>query len=303
MKSDYFELDTWKSIKSDSGNWYKVIERLGVGGNAVTFLALSTSKPRKGGLFAIKIFRKLSKPERRDSFLDEARYLMSCNHTSVMKIFDEGVYCDLYPFIVVEYLPKTLKEAMGENLGLLEKVTFGFQLLSAIDYLSSQNPPVLHRDIKPENIFIKAASCVLGDFGLIKRLDEKSGEDAKLVKQSIGNGMPYCYRSPDLVKYLRGEGGLYPNTDVFQLGLVMAFMFTGRNPCKMASDFESDVELNPIGRISSRFGSRILRILNRMLEFDPRSRPSAGELIDSWEKLFKDVVDASHRIEDKTFRF
>ena len=88
--ADHFELETWKSVQADSGRWYKSIELLGTGGNAATFLACCTSTPLKGLLFAIKVFRRLSKPERRNSFLEEARFLRTCDHPSVMRVFDEG---------------------------------------------------------------------------------------------------------------------------------------------------------------------------------------------------------------------
>jgi serine/threonine protein kinase len=300
--SDHFELPPWKSIQAESGNWYKAVEPLGAGGNAATFLAYCTSRPRKGLLFAVKVFRKLSKPERRQSFLEEARYLKTCDHPAVMRVFDEGTYND-NPFIVVEYLPHTLAATMRGHMNVLDKLAFAIQLVSALDYLSSQTPPVLHRDIKPANIFIKGGSCVLGDFGLMKRLDGKDEEDKQIVKESIGPGMPYYYRTPDLVRYLRGEALLSSNADVFQLGLVLTHLFTGWNPAKPSKDFTADVELEPIGNIPSRFSASIIGILRLMLEPDPGDRRSAGELIDAWEGVFRDVVDVSHNLEERAFHF
>jgi serine/threonine protein kinase len=301
--SDHFELPPWKSIQAESGAWYRAVELLGVGGNAATFLAYCTTRPRKGLLFAIKVFRKLSKPERRQSFLEEARYLRTCDHPSVMRVFDEGTYYDDNPFVVVEYLPRTLADVMRGHVGILEKVAYAIQLLSAIDYLSSQSPAVLHRDIKPQNIFIKGGSCVLGDFGLMKRLDGKDGDDREIVKESIGPGMPYYYRTPDLVKYLRGEALLSVNSDVFQLGLVLTHLFTGWNPAKPSKDFSADVELEPVGHVPSQFGARLAGLLRLMLEPDPASRRSAGELIDAWEAVFRDITDASHHLEERAFHF
>jgi hypothetical protein len=69
---------------------------------------------------------------------------------------------------------------------------------------------------------------VLGDCGLVKRHDPAIPDDRSLVKQSAGPGMPRCYRTPDLVAYLKGGPPPSPKSDVFQLGLVLAELFTGR---------------------------------------------------------------------------
>jgi serine/threonine protein kinase len=90
--------------------------------------------------------------------------------------------------------------------------------------------PVVHRDIKPKNIFLKGQSFVLGDFGLIKLLNGHDEADHNIFKESVGFGMPYFYRTPDLIAYGKRESGITTKSDVFQLGLVAIELFTGRNP-------------------------------------------------------------------------
>lgn len=299
--ADHFQFDPWKSIKADSGTWYKAIQLLGVGGNAATFLALCTSGPRKGLFFAIKVFRKLSKPERKQSFLEEAKYLRTCDHPSIMRLFDEGTYYDHNPFIVLEYLPKTLTDVMRGGCRIIDKISYAMQLTSAIGYLSGQEPPVVHRDIKPGNIFIKGDACVLGDFGLMKRLDHTGEEDKSILKESIGAGMPYYYRTPDLVDYLLGKAALSSKTDVFQLGLVLAHLFTGRNPHIAKEDFTAPIELEHLGTIPGEFGASIAGLIRRMLILDPSKRPAASELEDGWQGVFHDSVELARKLEGRVF--
>jgi hypothetical protein len=83
---DRFNLATFQSVRSDSGDWYKCIQRLGAGGNAVTFLVIATSGKYQGLPFALKVFRRISKPERRDSFLREIDFLQQCDPPSVMRV-------------------------------------------------------------------------------------------------------------------------------------------------------------------------------------------------------------------------
>lgn len=302
MAVDHFQFDPWKSIHANSGKWYESIELLGVGGNAATFLARCTSSPERGVLFAIKVFRKLSKPERKDSFLAEARFLRESSHPAIMRVFDEGTYYDQNPFIVVEYLPATLAHVIRTGAPIIEKISYSMQLLSAVEFLAVQTPPVAHRDIKPSNIFIKGASCVLGDFGLMKRLDSEDEQDKQLVKASVGLGMPYNYRTPELVAYLNGTAPLTTKTDVFQLGLVLAQLFTRRNPLKPSVEFTDPIELEPLGSIPSKLGGSIAALVNRMLILSADERPSAGELLDGWQGLFRNAVDQAHLLEDRAFR-
>jgi len=190
--ADTIFFDIGQGIKADSGTWYRNVQRLGVGGNAVTFLVLATSASARGVPFALKVFRRLSKPERRDSFIREAAFLEKCDHPSVMRIYDVGIYLDKHPFLVAEYLPRTLESVIrSRSASTVQTTVFILQLLSALDYLSTQDPPVVHRDLKPQNVFVNGPSCVLGDFGLMKHVEKDIPDDVEFVKESIGYGMPY----------------------------------------------------------------------------------------------------------------
>jgi len=228
---DSFYLDVGQSVISELSVWYRTLQLLGIGGNAATFLVVATSGPHRGGLFALKVFRKRSKPERLASFLEEMRFLRNCDHPNVLQIFDSGIFSHKNPFFVAEYLPNTLDNVIRANeISVVLKISFALQLLSALTYLEQLDPSVIHREIKPQNIFVKGHSCVLGDFGLMKLTDADSDEDREIFKESVGPGMPLRYRTPDQVAYLKNETPLTTKSDIFQLGLVLPELFTGRNP-------------------------------------------------------------------------
>lgn len=306
---EHFELDRWQAIQGESTRWYKWVQTLGAGGNGIAFLAMCSTPPLKGDLVAIKVFRRWSKPERRKAFLDEISFLQTCQHPAILRIFDRGEYRlggdapETAPFVVAEYLPHTLRSAMRSNrLRMVDKVSFAMQLLSALTYLATIEPQVIHRDIKPENIFIKGGSCVLGDLGLMKRLVSTDAvDDKELVKTSIGVGMPYYYRTPDLVAYLNSGTPLTVKTDVFQLGLVLAELFSGRNPLRAPAEFTDPIDIGPVGWIAGRHGAGIAAQIRRMLELDPAKRPSAAQLSDGWEAIFREVVDATIETEGRAF--
>src|SRR5258708_28454123 len=105
---DEIRLHFGDGLISQAETSYTALQRLGTGGNAATFLVLATSGKHHGQLFAPKVFRKLSKPERRDSFLEEIQFLQICYHPAIMRVFDERVYQYHFPFVVAEYFALSL---------------------------------------------------------------------------------------------------------------------------------------------------------------------------------------------------
>lgn len=297
---DSFYLDVGQSIISETGVWYRNLQPLGVGGNAATFLVVATSGPHRGVSFAAKVFRRRSKPERQVSFLAEMNFLRTCDHPSIMRVFDAGLFYHQHPFFVAEYLPDTLDKVIrAGGTSIVLKISFALQLLSALGYLERLEPPVIHRDIKPQNIFVKGNSCVLGDFGLMKHADLGQDEDREVFKESLGVGMPFRYRTPDQVAYMNNLAPLTAKSDVFQLGLVLAELFTGRNPEKRTGDFSHPVELEPLRRIPGSLSGNIANIIVRMLALDPGSRDPASRLLDPWEGVFRAAVRQAHALEGR----
>jgi serine/threonine protein kinase len=298
-----------EGIRSRSDTFYRVLQPLGSGGNSDVYLALATNKQTKGVVFALKVFARLAKTERLDRFFRETEFLRNhCSHPSIMKVYDEGTLSHRlsdenvqYPFVVAEYLPETLATFVYRPSDMAERVSCGLQLLSALCYLDSRPDKVIHRDIKPQNIFVKGKSFVLGDFGLMKFADDESTADAEYLKVSSSHGMPFYYRSPDLVDYLKGSKSLSTKSDVFQLGLVLAQVFTGKNPEKPAKNLTDVVELRDVGQIPGSHGAQIRDVILSMLEPDPNKRPSASEIIDVWEGMFRDIARLSYDLNGRVF--
>ncbi|HEV7281633.1 MAG TPA: protein kinase [Pirellulaceae bacterium] len=158
--SDHFEFSPWKSLHGQSGHWYEAVELLGLGRNAAVFLVHGTTPELLGQFFAVKVFRRLSRADSREKFLEEISLLETLTHPNTLRVYDRGTYYD-NPFLVAEYLPETLRQRMNRGLSLVEKLSIALQLSAAVKYVNSMTPQVVHRDIKPENIFIKGRSAVL----------------------------------------------------------------------------------------------------------------------------------------------
>lgn len=284
------------------GVTYANLRPIGSGGSSGVYLALARSGPRRGLLFAIKMFHAVKRLGWRDNFMREVHVLRDCDHPSIMRVFDDGVYLDKHPFVVTEYLPQTLLKAEQNNsVTEKRKLSIVAQLLSALNYLLHRDPPAVHRDIKPSNIFLKEDSCVLGDFGLILQLDgsfarpRHAGPESKVLPE-----MARHYRTPELVEYHRGGTMPPPASDVFQLGLVAAELFTGHNPLSAGAP-HTPVSLQAISDVDGKLGLRIKLLLGQMLTINTSERPTASRMLDQWQDLYLDFCK-TERDEERAAR-
>jgi serine/threonine protein kinase len=76
-------------------------------------------------------------------------------------------------FLVMEFIPGDdlgrMLEERGRSFAPDEVLRWADQLLDALEYLHSLDPPVLHRDIKPSNLkLVSRDQIILLDFGLAK---------------------------------------------------------------------------------------------------------------------------------------
>lgn len=111
--------------------------------------------------------------------------------------------------------------------------------------------------------------------------------------------MPFYYRTPDLIAYGKNEADITTKSDVFQLGLVLAQLFTGRNPAKPPQNHFDPLELEPLSLIPGGLGGSIANLIHKMLTFDTAVRPEASALMDSWQGIFTEAVERSHALEGK----
>lgn len=286
-----------QSIQALSKEYYKILKHIGTGGNAIAFQVLCTSGVHKGLTFVLKIQYNLSSPKRIERFLKETDFLKNSNHPAILRHFDSGVFHSSlndndYPFLITSYFPQTLEYAMqGGNLTFADKVSFACDLASTLKYLRQQQ--IVHRDIKPGNIFVDNHNAIIGDFGLMKNLSDEKIEDIQddidmlsesLETDVIAGGyiaMPRYYRTPELVAYARNEREDIPiESDVFQLGLVLAKLFTGKNPL-VPDEITKNIRIDRIGFIggTNNHGGLVSKILWGMLEIDHTKRLQPDDII------------------------
>lgn len=289
IKKDYLRINEFVSIKSSNDIWYKNLRFLGKGGNGAAFLVLCTSGVNKGCIFTLKILHKVSDANRINKFQQEVKFMQDHPHPSSMHEYDSGVWRN-HPFVVTDYMTTTLETLVqAGEIALYDCFLYALQLLSAVKHLHSKG--YIHRDIKPSNIFIKDNTATLGDYGLIKKIeDEDNNHDNNIIKGYIA--MPFYYRTPELVGYAKGEMMPSFESDIFQLGLVFTYMFTHQNILLEAAEITEPVQLKKISVRRGKYSIRIGNVLKGMLNIDKEKRWDIDRIYTYISKLFEEYAEA-----------
>jgi serine/threonine protein kinase len=206
---------------------YFVIDEVGSGGFGSVYKAKDTRNGDK--LVAIKevnLAGLLSRTriEATSAFEREASLLSQLNHPNLPRLYEyfqrpEHWYL-IMDFIVGETLDEYQSKAPRQRLLLSDALDIGIQLCTVLDYLHSQQPPIIFRDLKPTNI-IRAPSgkIYLIDFGIARYF--KPGQ----AKDTMALGSP-GYAAPE--QY--GKAQTTPRADIYSLGAVLHQLLTTRDP-------------------------------------------------------------------------
>ena len=149
-------------------NRYRVVRLLAEGGMGAVYEA---TDERLGNIVALKKTR-FSDDTMRRAFEREARLLARLRHAALPVVSDHFTEDD-GQFLVMQFIPGDDLEEMlskrGTPFSVDEVLRWADQLLDALDYLHTQQPPIIHRDIKPQNLKLtERGQIVLLDFGLAK---------------------------------------------------------------------------------------------------------------------------------------
>jgi serine/threonine-protein kinase len=257
---------------------YRILERLGQGGQATAYKAEDTRLSRS---VVIKILLpELAVNENaRKRFDREARLASALDHPNICAIYDIGE-TDGYSYIVMPFVPgRTLKQVIGEQpLAALSALSIALQVADAIAAAHARG--IVHRDIKPNNIIVNDEGQVkVLDFGLAKMLGDETGDShspAEIEKSVTEIGVPYGtlgYGSPEQAAGERVDH----RTDVFSLGVVLYEMLTGRQPFRGANRIEVlhaviNAEADPIVEFNPDVPDSLQGVLERALAKKPRNR-------------------------------
>jgi len=181
---------------------YLIVQMIGKGGMGEVYLAVDQ---RLGSAVALKRTVFTEDETLRAAFEREAKILGRLRHPVLPKVSDHFSE-NGDQFLVMEHisgddLSKRL-EASGKPFPLSWVMFWADQLLDALTYLHSHEPPIIHRDIKPQNLKLTDDNhIVLLDFGLSKD-SQVVASDQPMISASVVGYTPHFAS----MEQIRGTG-------------------------------------------------------------------------------------------------
>ncbi|HEV8579200.1 MAG TPA: serine/threonine-protein kinase [Thermoanaerobaculia bacterium] len=219
---------------------YRVLREIGRGGMSVVYLAERADDAFQQRV-ALKVLDRAPRDrEARSRFEQERQILASLEHPNIARLLDGGVDGRGVPYIVMELVEGERIDQYCEQhrLSVDERLALFQVVAQAVAY--AHRRLVVHRDLKPSNILVTAAGEVkLLDFGIAKLLDpEAAGVFAVPPTRTVLRVLTPEYAAPEQV---RGEP-VTTASDVYQLGLVLFELLTGRRAHDLGGDSLVELE-------------------------------------------------------------
>ena len=260
---------------------YKILNKIGQGGMSVVYLAMNEKANKQ---WAIKEMRKEKNKNyeiMKQSLITETNLLKELKHPYLPSIADI-IESDDTIIIVMDYVEgRPLSDILTEE-GTIEEdkvADYAIQLCDVLDYLHSQNPPIIYRDLKPANIMLRPdGKITLIDFGTARKYNYDSVSDTTCLG-TIGYAAPEQFAGETLRQ-------TDARTDIYNLGTTMYHLLTGVNPS------EPPYELYPIRRWDESLSNGLEKIILRATRKDPDKRFNDCKEMSYALQHFRDLDDS-----------
>ena len=265
---------------------YEVLKLIGKGGMSKVYLAMDKNLNKQ---WAIKEIERKAYDKNNEvvvaSAMAEANMMKKLDYPSLPRIVDiiekENVI-----YVVMDYIEgETLSSVLSKEGAQPQEVVIEWakELCRVLDYLHTQNPPIIYRDMKPANIMLQPNGNIkLIDFGIAREYKEQNLADTV----SLGTK---GYAAPE---QFGGKGQTDARTDVYCLGVTLYHLLTGQNPC------EPPYEIYPIRYWNPQLSSGLEAIIQKCTQLNPEDRyQSCAELLYALDHY--DEMDEGYRKKQK----
>jgi eukaryotic-like serine/threonine-protein kinase len=283
---------------------YKILEKLGAGGQGTVYKAIDA---KLGRTVVIKVLpdELVAKDANRKRFEREARLASALDHPNICTIFDLNEIDGIH-FIAMQYIDgRNVRQLVnGRPLQLESALSIVIQVADALAAAHAQG--IIHRDIKAGNVMVnsKGQAKVL-DFGLAKLLDDEAARTSGIHHTELTEvGIPYgtaTYAAPEQARGDRVDS----RADIFSTGVLLYEMLTGTWPFrgKTAVDVRHSVlHDEPLPLSQARpdpVPPRLQEILDRALKKNPKDRyQQISQFRDDLRALVRDIGQAGGVIVD-----
>ena len=265
---------------------YEILKLIGKGGMSQVYLAMDNNLNKQ---WAIKEIVKEARNRNNEiivqSAIAEANMMKKLDHPCLPRIVDI-INRDNVIYVVMDYIEgEPLSKVLQEDGAQPQEVVLEWaeSLCGVLEYLHSQNPPIIYRDMKPANVMLQPNGNVkLIDFGIAREYKEQNLEDTV----SLGTK---GYAAPE---QFGGRGQTDARTDIYCLGVTLYHLLTGQNPC------DPPYELYPIRQYNPNLSAGLENIIIKCTQLNPADRfDSCAELLYALRHL--DESDEGYRKKQK----
>ena len=264
---------------------YKIISRLGAGGESIVYLAWDPNLQRE---VAIKVGRSrhADSPTELDRLVQQGRLLAQVDHPNMERVVELGFH-DGRPYLTTKYFSgQDLKQyARSAPMDADEAARLIAPIARALAAVHQQG--ITHRDIKPSNIVLDETNGQprLIDFG-IALLDDVWTREAD--RDDKISGTPQ-YMAPEQA---RGEPASR-QSDVFALGAVLYFLLVNRPPfhgknLQETLRFAQECQYDHRALEAKGIPCSLALICRRAMDADPAQRyPTADRMARALERFLQ----------------
>ena len=257
---------------------FQILERLGAGGMGVVYKARDTHLDR---FVAVKVLSpdKISDPQRKARFVQEAKAASALNHPNIVHIYDIGSEAGV-DFIAMEFIAgKALDQLIPrKGMRLNDALRIAAQAADALS--RAHDAGIVHRDVKPSNLMVDDHGVVkVVDFGLAKLSETgQASADAttRTVAPKTGEGVivgTVAYMSPEQAEGRPLDG----RSDIFSFGAVLYEMVTGRRAFSGESAVATLASVikdhpKPLAEVAPETPRDLEKLISRCLQKEPDRR-------------------------------
>ncbi len=264
--------------RSPGGRYLRFMEKLGSGASKDVYRAYDT---QEGIEVAWNVVHLAGVPKNdRNRIVNEVRLLERLHHHNIISFHGSWVNREKQQVnFVTEILSSgTLQSFINKVQVIRWKIAkrWALQILKGLEYLHSQEPPVIHRDLKCQNIFINGTSGDLriGDLGL--STVHRNGKALSVL------GTPE-FMAPDMYEEIAYD----EKVDIYAFGMCLLEIFTKEIPYRECNNpaqiYKKVIRGDPpdcLRRLKSRHARDFINLCLGTKDEDGRYiRPSATELI------------------------
>ncbi len=256
-------------------NRYLIVQLIGKGGMGEVYLAVDQ---RLGSAVAIKRTLFADEEALGSAFEREAKMLARLRHPALTKVSDHFTENNLQHLVMEHITGDDLSKRLEDNqkpFPVSWVLFWADQLLDALTYLHSHEPPIIHRDIKPQNLKLtNENNIILLDFGLAKN----TVGETRL--STTGNVVAYTPHYASM-EQIRGTGTT-ARSDLYSLSATMYQLLTNTVPVDALSRADSLLNslpdpVKPLNQINSEVSAAIANIIAKGMNVSAEQRFSTAK--------------------------